>query len=382
MPQGWKVNEEEARERGSLHCRTGHSRNLSSCSINADVLLDAELRDALQTEGLRISRNSSLDLSDTELQNEELRRRLSRNVSRSGSVDPDEIKSQGKHDDTRHGLRIRHSRNVSRCSMRSFEWSTSPPRSFCEHTSDVIATSHPTSALSPDTAVAVLDAGRIPRGLACEVETDSRVKEAAGCKTKRSWCSWFAQFVRPGRGRDMSLLMIITFFLCMDQSILAPNLSDIARDFNMTDIEKDTKLGGELSLSFFIVAAPASLITGYYADRVNRKNLFTAIILFGEVGCLICYWVEEYWQLLVLRLMTGIAVGGSSVLVASLIGECLSNVCSVRIYISEYLLSLSLIGDMYPPEERPRANMYAGIPSSAVCGTTISCHQYLFVVCF
>jgi len=141
----------------------------------------------------------------------------------------------------------------------------------------------------------------------------------------------------------MSLLMIITFFLCMDQSILAPNLSDIARDFNMTDIEKDTKLGGELSLSFFIVAAPASLITGYYTDRVNRKHLFTAIILFGEVGCLICYWVEEYWQLLVLRLMTGIAVGGSGVLVAS------------------------LIGDMYPPEERPRANMYAGIPSSVVC---------------
>jgi MFS family permease len=160
--------------------------------------------------------------------------------------------------------------------------------------------------------------------------------------------------------------MIITFFLCMDQSILAPNLSDIARDFNMTDIEKDTKLGGELSLSFFIVAAPASLITGYYADRVNRKNLFTAIILFGEVGCLICYWVEEYWQLLVLRLMTGIAGGGSGVLVASLIGECLSNVCSVRIYISEYLLSLYLIGDMYPPEERPRANMYAGIPSRVV----------------
>ena len=197
----------------------------------------------------------------------------------------------------------------------------------------------PSCPASPDTAVAVLDAGdRIPH--ACEVETDSRVKESAGGKKKRSWCTWVSQFVMPGRARDMSLLMIITFFLCMDQSILAPNLSDIARDFNMTDIEKDTKLGGELSLSFFIVAAPASLITGYYADRVNRKNLFTAIILFGEVGCLICYWVEEYWQLLVLRLMTGIAVGGSGVLVASLIGEFLSNVVFGYTFLSTYFLSL------------------------------------------
>jgi MFS family permease len=115
--------------------------------------------------------------------------------------------------------------------------------------------------------------------------------------------------------------MTITFLLCMDQSILAPNLSDIARDFNMTDIEKDTKLGEELSLMFFIVGAPASLIVGYYADRVNRKNLVTAITIFGEVGVLMTYWVEEYWQLLILRLMTGVSLGGSQVLVASLIGK-------------------------------------------------------------
>jgi hypothetical protein len=168
---------------------------------------------------------------------------------------------------------------------------------------------------------------------ATEVCKDPYAREASGGNTKRSWC---AQCFRPGRTRNMSLLMTITCFLFMDQNLMAPNLSDIGRHFNMTDIERDTKLGGEISLSLFIVGAPAAVIVGFYADRVNRKNLYTAVIFFGEVGCLLTYWVEEYWQLFILRALTGIALGGSGPLVAS------------------------MIGDMYPPEERPRAYVFAG----------------------
>jgi len=108
--------------------------------------------------------------------------------------------------------------------------------------------------------------------------------------------------------------------------IQAPNLSDIARDFNMTDTERDTKLGGEISLSMFIIGVPAALILGYYADRVNRKKLYTATIFFGAVGCFLTYWVKEYWQLLILRAMTGVSLGGSSPLVASMIGSVILTV--------------------------------------------------------
>jgi hypothetical protein len=45
---------------------------------------------------------------------------------------------------------------------------------------------------------------------------------------------------------------------------MAPNLSLIAKDFNMTNEERDTKLGGEVSLGFFIVGAPVCLLIGIY----------------------------------------------------------------------------------------------------------------------
>jgi MFS family permease len=152
------------------------------------------------------------------------------------------------------------------------------------------------------------------------------------------------QYFSPGRTRDMSLLMVITCFLFMDQNIMAPNLTDIARDFNFTDTQRDTKLGGEISLSLFLVGAPASLIVGYHADRVNRKNLYSAVVFSGAVSCLLTYFVEEYWQLFVLRALTGIALGGSGPLV------------------------YSLIADWYLPEERPRASSYMGLASGLGIG--------------
>jgi len=62
----------------------------------------------------------------------------------------------------------------------------------------------------------------------------------------------------------------------MDQNLLAPNLTDVAQEFNFSDTERDTKLGGEISLSLFLVGAPAALVVGYWTDHVNRRNLYTA----------------------------------------------------------------------------------------------------------
>ena len=93
---------------------------------------------------------------------------------------------------------------------------------------------------------------------------------------------------------------------------MAPNLTDIARDFNFTNTQCDTILGREISFSLFLVGAPASLIVGYHSDRVNRKNLYNAVVFSGAVGCLLTYFVEEYWQLFVLRALTGIASASAS----------------------------------------------------------------------
>ena len=195
-------------------------------------------------------------------------------------------------------------------------------------------------AISPldDTVITVADScgdARACSDAAHGTGTGSKEEEkedevGVGCVFRGSCCS-------TKRGMTMFLLLTITCFLFMDQNLMAPNLTDIAKDFNFTDHERDAKLGGEISLSLFIVGAPVSLVVGSYADRVNRQKLYSAVVLIGELGCMGTFWVTEYWQLFVLRALTGISLGGAQPLI------------------------MSMIADMYPPEERPRATSYIGL---------------------
>lgn len=41
----------------------------------------------------------------------------------------------------------------------------------------------------------------------------------------------------------------------------------------------------------------------------------------GEGPCLATYWVQRYWQLLLVRLLTGISFGGTLPILFSLIGD-------------------------------------------------------------
>lgn len=151
----------------------------------------------------------------------------------------------------------------------------------------------------------------------------------AGSSKQRACCD--------DRTRTTSLLFTVTCFLFMDQNLLAPNLTDVAHEFKFTDTERDQKLGGEISLSLFLVGAPVALLVGYYADRVNRRNLYAAVVILGEVGCFLTLWVDSYWQLFCLRALTGISLGGSIPLV------------------------FSMISDLYRPEERPAVSAAMGV---------------------
>ena len=44
----------------------------------------------------------------------------------------------------------------------------------------------------------------------------------------------------------------------------------------------------------------------------------------GEAPCIATYWVTRYWQLLLLRLLTGLSLGGILPLVLSLLGDLFS----------------------------------------------------------
>ena len=60
---------------------------------------------------------------------------------------------------------------------------------------------------------------------------------------------------------------------------MAPNLSQIADDFGFNDFQKDIKLGGEISLVFWLIGGFVTLFLGYLTDIVSRKKLLIFVIL-------------------------------------------------------------------------------------------------------
>ena len=131
--------------------------------------------------------------------------------------------------------------------------------------------------------------------------------------------------------------------LFMDQNLLAPHLTDVAREFNFTDAERDTKVGGELSFSLFLVGAPAALVMGYLGDHYNRKYLYVTIVLLGDVSDFLVVFVDEFWQLFVLRACMGIAVASVP-------------------------LAMSMLADMYAADERPVVTALIGVATGVGMG--------------
>ena len=150
--------------------------------------------------------------------------------------------------------------------------------------------------------------------------------------------------------RAFALLCAAMFFVYSDQNLMAPNLSQIADFFGYDDDERDAKLGGQISVAFFLLGLPATLIIGLLCDVVQRKKVLVATLLLGQGPCLLTIFVTEYWQLFALRTLTGIAVGGALPLV------------------------YSIAGDLFPPTSRAYASAMVGICSSlgSMCGQGVA----------
>jgi len=67
---------------------------------------------------------------------------------------------------------------------------------------------------------------------------------------------------------SLILLFGMSFFLFADQNLMGPNLTQIADDFGFNSIERDVKLGGEISLVFWLIGGFVTLFFGYFTDTV------------------------------------------------------------------------------------------------------------------
>ena len=125
----------------------------------------------------------------------------------------------------------------------------------------------------------------------------------------------------PQRTRALVLFSLTTVLLFADQNLMAPNLTAIANDFGLSEEERDRQLGGDISLAFFLLGAPASLVVGCLADTANRSIVFGWTVLLGEGACFLTYFVSTYEQLYVCRAITGFSVGGALPLIYSILGD-------------------------------------------------------------
>jgi Major Facilitator Superfamily len=121
---------------------------------------------------------------------------------------------------------------------------------------------------------------------------------------------------------SICILAITCILLFADQNLLAPNLTAIAQEFNLTPQERDSKLGGQLALAFFCWGAPVSLLVGYWADVTTRRPLLLAsVVILGESACAMSFFARDFAQLFWCRALTGISLGGSMPLLYSLLGD-------------------------------------------------------------
>ena len=155
----------------------------------------------------------------------------------------------------------------------------------------------------------------------------------------------------------LSLLCITVSLLFADQNLLAPNLSVIANEFHFTPAERDAKLGGEISLGFFIVGAPAALFVGYLTDSFNRCRLFGWIVILGEASCGATYFVQNYSQLFACRVLTGISIGGAAPVIFSLLADLYPG--DSRIQMST-LVGIAMVSP--PPPPLPPVTIYSPPP--------------------
>jgi predicted MFS family arabinose efflux permease len=112
------------------------------------------------------------------------------------------------------------------------------------------------------------------------------------------------------------ILLLMSVILLADQNVMSPNIQAIEDEFRITDREI-----GLVGSAFTLVAAIITLLWGYLSDKFSRKWLLVGAVLVGEIPCFLTGFAQNYSQLLVLRILTGIGIGGMVPVTFSLLGD-------------------------------------------------------------
>lgn len=139
-------------------------------------------------------------------------------------------------------------------------------------------------------------------------------------------------------GRDritLTLLIAMSFFLMCDLYITPGIVSVLAKEYGVAE-----GTIGFVASAFTLIGAIISILFGYFTDKVSRKKLLVLTVLIGEIPCFltgIAPLTLTFQGFLILRILTGIGVGGI------------------------YPLTFSLLADYFAPKHRATAAAFIDI---------------------
>ncbi len=173
---------------------------------------------------------------------------------------------------------------------------------------------------------------------------------------------------QPGDPTHRPVLLLVFLVLSLmwlyaDQQLVAPLLTTmtvekmipgIRPDCNVNEPSKIIELCATSEYYFYAgllgtIPTLSGIITtfiwGYLADKFSRRTLFALAVLVGEIPCFLTGFARNYYELLVLRALTGVGING-----AAPVGR-------------------ALVADIYPPEKRGKG--YAIYNFSTGAGTLL-----------
>jgi len=131
----------------------------------------------------------------------------------------------------------------------------------------------------------------------------------------------------PPTGRDfqqqVSIAIVLVSLGCMYSvhNLIAPNMTTIANLFHFNAYERDTYVGGELTIFFYFPGVLGALLAGVLSGLLERRLILAVLASLIGIACLLTTLVRTFGQLLFARAVAGFGIGATLPVVYSLVGD-------------------------------------------------------------
>jgi MFS family permease len=150
------------------------------------------------------------------------------------------------------------------------------------------------------------------------LETTHLLPRSSNCDEE----SLASSAVKPNNEKFSIIMVLVALgFMYSVHNLIAPNMTAIAKLFHFNDYERDTYIGGELTLFFYFPGVFGALLGGVLSGVLERRLLLAALALLTSISCFLTARVGTFGELAWARAMTGFGIGGSLPVVYSLVGD-------------------------------------------------------------